>query len=216
MDNGYSNNQIDKWTLNATIGNPAMNVSGACFGSIVDINNTLYCSVLNSHQVIARSLVSSSNTLRTVAGTGLAGSTSNQLNSPYGIFVDIDFGLYVADCGNDRIQYFPIGQSQGITSVGNVSMGGLSLNCPTDVVLDADQYLYIVDFYNHRIIQAGFNSFRCLVGCFEGGSACDQLYYPHSMAFDSNGNMFVTDTYNSRIQKFILATKLCGKNSKIE
>ncbi|UJR19304.1 hypothetical protein I4U23_022433, partial [Adineta vaga] len=43
----------------------------------------------------------------TVAGNGIKGSAANQFDHPHGIFVNIKFVTYVADCGNNRIQRFP-------------------------------------------------------------------------------------------------------------
>jgi DNA-binding beta-propeller fold protein YncE len=143
------------------------------------------------------------------AGNGSPGSSSYMLDSPRGIFVNINFDLYVADCNNNRIQLFRTGQSNGTTKVEN---GMISLNCPTGVVLDADNYLFIVDSNNHRIIGSGPNGFRCVAGCSgSNGSSANHLFYPQSMAFDSYGNIFVTDRNNNRIQKFNYETVSCGE-----
>ncbi len=211
VDNGYSYGRVDKWASNMNNGVPAMYVSQQCYGLFIDISNILYCSLTNLHQIVTKSLNSTSNTTTIVAGIGCAGSTSYMLNSPHGIFVDINFDLYVADSGNNRIQLFGLGQSNGSTVAGNGAPNTITLNYPTGVVLDADKYLFIVDCYNSRIVASGPNGFRCIVACSGYGSASNQLAYPWSMAFDSAGNMFVTDRNNIRIQKFILLNKTLGK-----
>jgi hypothetical protein len=190
-----------------------MNVSSACFGLFVDINDTLYCSMRHLHQVITTSLSSVSNILTIVAGVGCNGSTAHMLNLPYGIFVDINFDLYVADSGNNRIQLFQSDQLNATTVAGNGSLNTtIALNHPTGIVLDADKYLFIVDSHNNRIVGSGPNGFRCLVGCSGSyGSASNELSSPRSMAFDSYGSMFVTDRDNNRTQMFILATNSYGK-----
>jgi hypothetical protein len=139
------------------------------------------------------------------------------LNTPYGIFVDTNFDLYVADYGNNRIQLFQSGQLSGITLAGATSLTTtITLNNPTGIVLDADKYLFIADNGNSRIIGSGPNGFRCLFGCFGSwGSASNQLYWPCSLSFDSYGNMFVTDLANSRLQKFILLNNTYGKYYKV-
>jgi hypothetical protein len=211
IDNGNLYGQVDKWSINATNSVPAMYVPTNCYGLFVDINNTLYCSLANLNQVVTKSLDDSSNTLRIVAGTGCYGSASTMLRSPNGIFVDINFKLYVADSNNNRIQLFRSGQLNATTLAGNGAPGTITLSYPTSVVLDVDGYLFIVDRNNHRIIGSGPTGFRCVIGCSGArGSASNQLYFPQTMAFDSYGNIFVTDTDNSRIQKFILATNSCG------
>ncbi|CAF4038351.1 unnamed protein product, partial [Adineta steineri] len=204
IDNGQSNGQVDKWTLNAITSVPAMYVSSSCYGLFVDINDTLYCSMYYLHQVITKSLHSMSDKTIIVAGTGCSGSTSNMLNSPCGIFVNTNFDLYVADCHNNRIQLFQSEQLNGITVAGAGSLDTtITLNQPTGIVLDADNYLFIVDYNNNRIVGSGPNGFRCLVGCSgSSGSASNQLSYPYTLSFDSYGNIFVTDFGNNRIQKF--------------
>ncbi len=211
VDNGYYNGQVDKWTINATNSIAAMYITQSCKGLFVDINNTLYCSLPNLHQIVTKSLDDASNTMRIVAGTGCPGSTSNTLSNPQGIFVDINFNLYVADTNNERIQMFQSGQSNATTVAGSTAPGTITLNSPSCVVLDADGYLFIVDRNNHRIIGSGPAGFRCVVGCSGiSGSASNQLYRPQAMAFDSYGNIFVADTVNSRIQKFVLNADSCG------
>ncbi len=209
--------RVDKWTLNSTIGIPTMYTCQKCNDLFVDISNTLYCSMRNLHQVVTKSLNSASNTLTIVAGTGNAGSTSYMLNSPNGIFVDINLDLYVADSNNNRIQFFQSGQLSGTTVAGNGSSNTtITLNTPTGIVLDSDNYLFIVDQSNNRIVGSGPNGFRCLVGCSgSSGSASNQLNNPKIMAFDSYGNIFVTDWNNNRIQKFVLSASSCGKYESI-
>jgi hypothetical protein len=207
VDNGYFNNQVDKWASNSTNSVIMMHINGSCYGLFLDINDTLYCSLGDYHQIIKLSLNDQINMTRIAAGNGSAGSASNMLNQTKGVFVNINFDLYVADCGNNRIQLFQSGQLNGTTVSGNTS-----LNCPTGVVLDADDYLFIVDSGNHRIVTIASNGFRCLVGCSgSNGSSSTQLFYPQSMAFDSYGNIYVTDRNNNRIQKFILQYNNCSK-----
>jgi DNA-binding beta-propeller fold protein YncE len=209
VDNGYTNGQVDKWTSNATNSTPAMYVSSACFGLFIDVYDNLYCSMYFLHQVVMKSRNNSTNTSTIVAGTGCPGLISNMLFNPYGIFVDINLNLYVADYNNNRIQFFSGGQLSGTTIAGNgVS---ISLAYPTGITLDGDGHLFIVDSDNSRVVGSGSNGFRCLVGCSGSGSGSNQLAGPTALSFDSYGNMFVTDTGNDRIQKFLLATNSCGK-----
>jgi hypothetical protein len=217
VDNGQSNGRVDKWTLNANTSVPAMYVISRCKGLFVDITNTLYCSMDWNNQVVKRWLDDQSNITTIVAGTGVQGSTSDMLWYPNGIFVDNNFDLYVADCGNNRIQLFPLGQLNGITIAGSGSPNfTIAISCPAGIVLDADNYLFIADFGNNRIVGSGPNGFRCLVGCSgSSGAASNQLNPPIALSFDSYGNMFITDQNNNRIQEFILSTNSCGKSKRI-
>jgi len=183
-----------------------MLIDQQCFGLFVDIAYNIYCSLRDLNQVVKKHINSISNTLIIVAGSSCSLPTSNVLNRPYGIFVDGNFDLYVADCGNDRIQLFSINQLNGTTVAGSNSTNTtFPLDCPTGVILDADKYLFIVDQSNHRIIGSGPNGFRCIVGCSgSSGSTAEKLLNPTTMVFDSFGNIYVTDTNNNRIQKFVL------------
>ena len=204
--------QVDKWTLDANSSVVVMSINYYCNGLFVDISNTLYCSVIYYDQVVKQWLSDSVTTSTKIAGTGTSGSTSDMLSSPHGIFVDINFDLYVADCGNNRIQLFHLGQLNALTVAGKGAPVNLTLNCPTGIVLDADNYLFIVDSGNHRIIRSWTNGFRCVVGCSGSrGSGPNQLSTPWTLSFDSYGNMFVADRNNGRIQKFILSTNSSGK-----
>ncbi|CAF1506830.1 unnamed protein product [Adineta ricciae] len=215
VDNGNVNYRVDKWSLNSSTSVPVMYVNSGCRGLFIDINNTLYCSLHSLHQVIKKSLNNISNVTICVAGTGTSGSAANMLTQPYNIFVDLNFNLYVADFGNNRIQLFQLGQSNGITVAGNTSVNTtITLSHPSGIALDADHYLFIVDQYNQRIVASSQNGFRCLVGCYgQIGSASNQLYYPMNLAFDTYGNIYVTDYANNRIQKFILLNNSYGKTT---
>ncbi|CAF4161522.1 unnamed protein product, partial [Adineta steineri] len=210
VDNGQNNDRVDKFSLNSNISNSAMSVPGVCYGIFVDISNNLYCSGLTSHQVVKKWLSDNVLTSTIVAGTGTAGSTATTLNCPYGIFVDAEINLYVADAYNNRIQMFPVGQFTGITLAGASAPGTITLYNPAGIILDGNGYLFLTDFYNNRVIGSGPYGYRCLFGCTTiPGSASNQLYFPASLNFDTYGNLFVADYNNGRILKFILASNSC-------
>ncbi|CAF0736124.1 unnamed protein product [Adineta steineri] len=213
IDDGYENAQVQRWSAKTNNFVTVMNVSTSCYGLFVDINDTLYCSMYSYDQVVKRTLndaVMASN--RVAAGTGSPGSASNQLDSPRGIFVDVTLDLYVADCGNNRVQLFQSGELHGITVAGRTSLNPtITLRCPSGIILDAEKYLFIVDSGNHRIVRSSLNGFRCVVGCSGVGSQSNQLSNPSSLSFDGSGNIFVADQRNHRIQKFKYLKRYCGK-----
>ena len=204
FDDGLAYGQVSKSIFNTSTTVVVMSVSGSCYGLFIDPNNYLYCSLKDFHQVVNVLLDSETTTPSTVAGTGVPGSASNMLNAPQGIYADDNSNLYIADCGNNRIQMYQFGQTHGITVVGNDALGTVSLSCPTGIVLDVDGYLFIVDSNNHRIVGSSSNGYRCVVGCSGGGTLPSQLLFPQTMAFDSYGNIYVSDQNNSRIQTFAL------------
>jgi hypothetical protein len=201
---------VNKWTINTTSNILFSNTGGECTGIFVDVTNSLYCSITSLYQVIKIWLGDTSTTWARIAGTGGLGYNASMLYNPWGIFVDVNFDLYIADSGNNRIQLFHLGQSNALTVAGNGAVATITLNSPTGVVLDADKYLFIVDNGNSRIVGSGPYGFRCIIGCAGSGSAPNQLLSPKSMAFDSYGNIFVADSGNNRIQQFLMVTNSCS------
>ena len=209
VDTGF--NRVDKYKWNSNDSVAVMLVNESCYSLFIDNNNTLYCSMSLLHQVVKLSLNSNTTSPIMAAGNGTNGSDSHQLSYPRGIFVDLNFDLYVADCRNDRVQRFHSGQSTGITVAGNGSNRTISIDCPVSVLLDADRNLFIVDSNNNQIIQLTFDDSRCVSGCFSTDPNAYPLNQPTTLSFDSYGNMFVTNRDNNTIVKFVLATNACGK-----
>ena len=212
VDNGQNYFRVEKWAANGSSSITAMNVPGTCSGLFADIHDNLYCSLSGFNQVLRKNATGDASASFIVAGNGTYGSASDLLYAPYGIFVDVDLSLYVADNGNHRIQLFRSGQLNGTTVAGTGAPGTIALYGPSGVVLDGNGYLFIADMVHHRIVGSGPNGFRCVAGCTEtNGSAANQMAYPYSLSFDSSGNFYVTDSYNNRIQKFFLASNSCGE-----
>ncbi|CAF1637334.1 unnamed protein product [Adineta ricciae] len=218
VENGDQEGRIEKWRIGATSGEPVETFPGNCFGLFIDIRNHLYCSIREKHQVVKIMLDSNNKSFAVVAGTrNSSGSGSDKLNRPCGVFVDVYFSLYVADSGNNRIQVFLSGESNGITVAGGGVPNGLELQYPSGVILDASNMLYVADNQHHRVVRVGSNSFRCLFGCTEkSGSASSQLYYSYSVGFDSHGHLYVADEWNDRIQKFNIDIDSCDCMDHLE
>ncbi|CAF4246229.1 unnamed protein product [Adineta steineri] len=201
---GYDTNlsNIYHWT-NQEIPITPSKICGALF---IDINYNIYCSSYYTHQIMKYPSSSSTNNsgIR-IAGNGSSGSLSNLLTNPMGIFVDTNFNLYVADSGNNRIQFFKPGETNGSTVVGTVSSSNIILRKPTSVILDGNGYLFIVDSNNNRIIMSGSLYTRCIIGCEQDGLS----FSPYFIRFDSYGNIYASALNSSQIQKFTLITDLC-------
>jgi sugar lactone lactonase YvrE len=213
---------IDKWTRDSAPSHIRFYIGKPCHGLFVDISNKLYCSVRDENKVIKKLLEDSSTSweiaVQNKNNFPLPGSPPKMLDKPYGIFVDTNFNLYVADNGGNRIQRFNAeGENPDTLVNASDKIDGYPLNRPTSIVLDADRNLYIVDSYNHRIVFVRSDSRQrlCLLGCSQSsGSERNQLKYPIGMSFDHSGNILITDTNNNRVQKFGLKKGLCGKFNK--
>jgi sugar lactone lactonase YvrE len=91
----------------------------------------------------------------TIAGGNGRGNRLNQLCSPYGIYVDDDYTVYVADYSNHRIVEWKHDARSGRVVAGGNGEGDKSnqLNSPTDVILDKERSnLIICDHGNRRVV----------------------------------------------------------------
>jgi sugar lactone lactonase YvrE len=99
-----------------------------------------------------------------------ADATNNSLNTPLGLAIDADGGMYVADRDNHRVLYFAndgntdadrvygqygdfsahISNNNGNGNSGKPSADSLSM--PTAVALDSQGGLYVTDRDNHRVL----------------------------------------------------------------
>jgi sugar lactone lactonase YvrE len=124
--------------------------------------------IADSHNHAIRKVDAATGIITTVAGKGAqAGSsgddgpaTSANLNQPYGVFVDAEKNIYIADSKNDRIR--KVDATTGIiTTVAGTGTGGDSgdggpatlarLDFPEGVWVDRAGNIYIADTFNDRI-----------------------------------------------------------------
>ena len=123
---------------------------GAIQGVAVDAKGNLYLSDTSNNRV--RMVDRTTGTITTVAGNGTAGfsgdvgpATKAQLNLPYGLAVDKEGNLYIADYGNNLVRM--VGPDGTITTVAGSGAEGYQgdggpavkarLYAPRNLVLDA-------------------------------------------------------------------------------
>ncbi len=134
-------------------------------------------------------------------GFGTAGSGDGQLHDAFGVTVDTDDNIYVADCGNNRVQKF---DSQGvfISKVGTSGSGSLQFSRPVDICFNHhDNHLYVVDSNNHRI-QVLSTKLEHKRSIGSKGIKSEQLKNPRCIAFDSANNLYVSDHSNNCVKVF--------------
>jgi len=147
-------------------------------------------------------LVEGVQTTNVVAGGYGQGNKSNELNYPYGLFVDIDNQrLIIADWGNHRIIQWEIGQAQGDVLVGLEGQGNQlnQLSLPTDVLLDKQtNSLFICDRGNRRILKWSPDNqgeiFVDNIGCW-------------GIAMDNQRSIYISDTEKHQILKYKIDNK---------
>jgi hypothetical protein len=203
------NYRIQKWSINGT--NPSTVPGGGSFDysvyMYIDNYSSIYVSVFEDNNVIRFSANSSTFVTAAGSGAGTAGAGSNRLDGPYGIYVDGNRTLYIADYNNHRIQMWTYGASSGSTVAGTGTNGTSStqITNPSSIVMDNNRYMYITDTGNNRIIRwaLGASSGMCIAACTGiSGTKQNQLNWPASVAVDSSGSLYVADYRNSRVQKY--------------
>ena len=205
--------RIEKWSIDQNTTVLVAQFDGHCYGLFIDTNNTLYCSLHQQHKVMKISLDRNEGGKTVlVAGNGSGGSAPDQLDQPWGIFVDHEFNLFVADANNHRIQRFSRGEIKGRTVAGQGMPAGLGLKYPTDVMVDDKGSLYIADNHHHRVIRSSDEGWQCIAACHNrAGSAANELNHSLAIQVNSRGDLYVADEYNHRIQRFDLLDDGCSR-----
>jgi uncharacterized protein (TIGR03437 family) len=167
--------------------------------------------------------VGPSGTIRTFAGTGLAGpgpdqtsATRSNLYSPMSVAPGPSGTLYIADTNNHRVR--AVDGNGLISTVAGTGVAGrgaeglpaaqMNLRAPRGVCLDRAGTLYIVDTGNHRVLRVLPGATQIAAGNGSPGDAGDggaaalaQLNMPGACTLDTAGNLFVADTGSHRIRK---------------
>jgi sugar lactone lactonase YvrE len=178
-------------------------------------------------------LVTPNGLINTIAGNGVAGyfgdggqstgldpGIGGILNHPYGIAVDKNGNLYIADNGNHAIRQvtalgiistFAGNQTYNFGYSGDGAAANLGqLYFPTDVAVDGSGNVYIADYGNFVIREVTTDGLiHTIAGNDTMGFSGDgdvatnaSLYQPFGVAVDSSGNVYVSEYGDSRIRKF--------------
>ena len=208
-------------------------------GIAMDRQGNLYVADTDNHRIRK---ITAAGTISTLAGTGHAGfsgdagpASAAQLNSPYGLAVDANGSVYVADFGNQRIRR--IGTDGIISTIAGTGVkgaagdGGLAtaaqLMSPRNLVFDSVGNLYLSEFEGHRVRRIGRDGIITTVAGTGGAglnldpkqssmpAIAAQLAFPAGLAVDSLDNLYVADSRNAivrRISNGFIATVLDGRS----
>ncbi|WP_400190417.1 glycine-rich protein [Hymenobacter sp. B81] len=143
-------------------------------------------------------------TVSTLAGSGANGSqdgpaASAAFSIPYGVAVDANGVVYVADMGNSNIRK--------ILPNGTVSTLAGSLNQPMAVAVDANGVVYAAT--SHQIVKIQPNGTASTLagsgtaGYQDGTGSAARFDTPVGVAVDAAGTVFVADLRNERIRKIL-------------
>ncbi|CAF4418590.1 unnamed protein product, partial [Rotaria socialis] len=173
---------------------------GVSYGMFVTDSHNIYISEQSNHRVM-KWLNGNTTAGVLVAGGNGAGSTADKLNSPWGVYVNVNGTIFVVDRGNHRVQMWNPGASVGSTVAGSTSNPGswsYQFNSPTSITFDPYGYMYVVDYNNARIQ-------RWYPGASYGTTvASGTMNLPNGLTFDRLGNLVVADTSNQRIISYSL------------
>ncbi|WP_028982467.1 T9SS type A sorting domain-containing protein [Sporocytophaga myxococcoides] len=154
----------------------------------------------------------------TLAGTATSGlqdgkGVDARFNTPYGLALDKNDNLFVADYTNHRIRKItPDGEvttyaGTGTKGAANGPVATATFNNPQGLVFDAAGNLYVSEYGNNvirKITPDGIVS-TFVGGSFSGnadGTGSQALFYnPSMMAIDVSGIIYLCDVGNNKIRK---------------
>ncbi|CAF1395919.1 unnamed protein product [Adineta steineri] len=134
----------------------------------------------------------------TIAGGNGLGHQLNQLYYPYGIFIDNDKSIYIADSDSHRIVKWKLNSNIGQIIAGGNGKGNRNnqLNWPTDIIFDKKNNSFIIsDRGNRRVIRyfdQNQTNQQILISCID----CSGL------TIDKNRCIYVSDYENHEVRRW--------------
>lgn len=175
------------------------------------------------------------NYVSTYAGDGTNGyadgdTATCKFKAPFGLCIDLQGSLYIADNSNHRIR--KISADGMVTTLAGTGSPGYAdgpaaaaqFNAPSDLCADANGTIYVSDFQNQyirKITPDGMVSTVAgsgVAGYLDGPSHVAEFNYPRGICTDAQGNLFVADSWNHRIRKIDVngtVTTLAGYSDTI-
>lgn len=138
----------------------------------------------------------------------MSGNSTAQLDSPRGIALDLNTGVFNAsDTNNHRIMQYTLNSSIGVLFAGGNGPGtsNTQFNYPSGSYFDSTtNSLIIANYAAHNIVRwpIGASSWTNLVGINGTYGTSNKLKYPWDVTLDPMGNIYVADRTNHRIQFF--------------
>ncbi|CAF0795080.1 unnamed protein product [Adineta ricciae] len=212
-----SNYRVQRFLPGSTIGTTVvygsvgtgLNQFAYMDGFNVDANGAIYIVDHGNNRVVKWLPGATNGTI--VAGGYGSGSSANQLNSPYGIFIPNNSStIWIADTVNHRIVRWN-SSTTGTPICGSYGSGSNQFYYPFGLFVDtnASNTLYVADTYNHRIQ-------RWLSGAINGttvagqtrvcGNGYNQLCNPTAVIGDMKGFIYIADRSNSRIMRWVIGS----------
>ncbi len=162
--------------------------------------------------------------INTIAGTGIQGytgdggaATSEELNEPMGVAIDVMGNIFISDAGDARIRF--VNTSGVIVTIGGTGVMGYTgdggpataaeIAYPAGIAVDASGSFYFADLANNRIRKVNSTGIiSTVVGngvanySGDGGQGtAAEISQPSDVKIDAAGNLYIVDNGNMRIRK---------------
>ena len=182
-------------------------------GGNVYVADTTNCAI---RQITPAGVVSTLAGQLGVSGTNdAATATAARFNLPYGVAVDTNGNVYVADTFNQAIRKITSGGAvttlAGLAGTPGTNDGAGSaarFSLPCGVAADGSGNVYVADYNNNTLRQVSPAGVVITLAGLAGNSGSTngtgngaRFYQPRGVAVDANGNVYVADSYNSTIRK---------------
>jgi sugar lactone lactonase YvrE len=131
---------------------------------------------------------------------GPGGREPDKLHSSWGIDIDPDGNVLIADGDLNRIQRFTP-EGVHLQTLDGAGTDGVKFLHPTDVAVDEQGLIYVTEWYGNQVTVLGSDG-RVLATWGERGEGEGQFVNPYGLALDGQGNVYVTDyvTSGGRLQ----------------
>ncbi|CAF5018488.1 unnamed protein product, partial [Rotaria sp. Silwood1] len=193
------NDRIMRWTKGATQGSVIVGGNGEG-GQSNQLNGPSEFRFVPAHLVstdIDQKARWQQNGL-TVAGGNRDGNGINQLSYPWGLYVDDDQTIYVADQFNHRIMEWKRGATSGQVVVGGNGKGSGThqLSNPFDVIVDKEtDSLIICDYSNNRVVRWPRRNGT-------SGETIISNINCVGLTMDENGSLYVVDYGKDEVRRY--------------
>ncbi len=154
-----------------------------------------------------------------VPGTANGAASAARFFSPYGVMVDKNDTVYVADTFNNTIRVITpkgvvstLAGKAGVAGALNQKGTAATFNDPVSLAMDSSGNIYVADTSNHLIrkitpggVVTTLAGLAGVAGTANGTGSTARFGLPYAVTVDGNNNIYVGDTSNSTLREITLS-----------